>query len=120
MNSKTQYDEIKFSKQSGSYCVCIIDIVNSSQVTANMTNSDDVRNYYSTFINTAATIARNFCAKVIKNMGDGLIYYFPSTVNCSNERAFDDVLECCVTLNSASSAISAKLKGGFAFNAISN
>ncbi len=42
-------------------------------------------------------------------MGDGLIYYFPSTVNCSNERAFDEVLECCVTMNSASSAISAKL-----------
>ena len=72
-------------------------------------NSEDVRNYYSTFINSAATIARNFGAKVIKNVGDSLIYYFPSTIDSSNERAFNDVLECCVTMNASSSAISAKL-----------
>ena len=101
--------KLKFSKQSESYCVCIIDIVNSTKVTANMSNSDDVRNYYSTFINSAATIARNFGAKVIKNVGDSLIYYFPSTVDSSNERAFNDILECCVTMNAASSVISAKL-----------
>ena len=29
-----QYDEIKFSDQSHNYCVCIIDIVNSTLVTA--------------------------------------------------------------------------------------
>ena len=101
--------EIKFSKQSESYCVCIIDIVNSTQVTAKLTNSDDVRNYYSIFINTVATIARNFGARVIKNVGDSLIYYFPPTVDCSNERAFNNVLECWVNTNAASSVISGKL-----------
>ena len=109
MSHNTDEDEIKFSKQSESYCVCIIDIVNSTQITAQMTNSDDVRNYYSTFINTVATIARNFGARVIKNVGDSVIYYFPPTVDCSNERAFNNVLECCVNLNAASSVISDKL-----------
>ena len=51
MNLNSDEEEIKFSKQSESYCVCIIDIVNSTKVTANM-NSEDVRNYYSTFINS--------------------------------------------------------------------
>ena len=79
MNSNSDDEEIKFSKQSESYCVCIIDIVNSTKITANITNSEDIRNYYSTFINSVAIIARNFGAKVIKNVGDSLIYYFPST-----------------------------------------
>lgn len=102
-------EEIMFSSQSESYCVCIIDIVNSTQITAGMTNSDDVRNYYSIFINSAAILARNFGAKVIKNVGDSIIYYFPSTVNSSNELAFNNVLECCATMNAATSVISAKL-----------
>lgn len=109
MNPNTDEDEIKFSRQSESYCVCIIDIVNSTKVTATMTNSEDVRNYYSTFINTVATIARNFGARVIKNVGDSVIYYFPSTVDSSNERAFNNVLECCVNMNAVSSVISDKL-----------
>lgn len=109
MNPNTDEEEIKFSKQSESYCVCIIDIVNSTQVTAKMTNSEDVRNYYSTFINTVATIARNYGARVIKNVGDSLIYYFPPTVDSSNERAFNNVLECCVNTNAVSSVISDKL-----------
>jgi two-component system response regulator ChvI len=110
MSSNThEDDEIKFSKQSESYCVCIIDIVNSTKVTAKMTNSDDVRNYYSTFINSGATVARNFGARVIKNVGDSLIYYFPSTVDSSNEHAFNNVLDCCINMNAASSVISGKL-----------
>ena len=109
MNSHAGDDEIKFSSQSESYCVCIIDIVNSTKVTAKMTNSDDVRNYYSTFINTIAAVARNFGAKIIKNVGDSLIYYFPATGDSSNERAFNNVLECCVIMNAASSVISGKL-----------
>jgi hypothetical protein len=50
-----------------------------------MTNSYDVRNYYSIFINIAATIARNFGAKIIKNVGDSLIFYSTSTVDSFNE-----------------------------------
>ncbi len=109
MNPNTDEEEIKFSKQSESYCVCIIDIVNSTQLTAKMTNSKDVRNYYSTFINTVATIARNFGARIMKNVGDSLIYYFPLTVDSSNERAFNNVLECCINTNAVSSVISGKL-----------
>ena len=41
-------------------------MVNSTSITAKMTNSDDVKKYYEIFINTMATIARNFEGKVIK------------------------------------------------------
>ena len=92
MNS-TPDEEIKFSDRSENYCVCIIDMVNSTSITAKMTNSDDVKKYYGIFINTMATIARNFEGKVIKNTGDSVIYYFPNTSDSSNEYAFRNVLE---------------------------
>ena len=103
-----QYDEIKFSDQSYNYCVCIIDIVNSTLVTARMTNSNDIRKYYSIFISTMATIARNFEGKVIKNSGDSVVYYFPNTSDSSNECAFRNVLECCLTMITANSVINDK------------
>ena len=45
-----------------------------------------------------AAIARNFDAKVIKNTGTSLIYYFPKTSDSSNLSAFRDVLECGITM----------------------
>lgn len=104
-----QYDEIKFSDQSQNYCVCIIDIVNSTLVTARITNAQHIRKYYSIFINTMATIARNFEGRVIKNSGDSVVYYFPNTSDSANECAFRNVLECCLTMIAAHSVINDKL-----------
>jgi len=102
-------DEIKFSDQSDSYCVCIIDMVNSTSITAQMNNAEDVKKYYTIFINTMATIARNFEGKVIKNSGDSVIYYFPNTCDSSNECAFRNVMECCLTMLAANTVINDKL-----------
>src|SRR5205809_4486319 len=102
-------DEIKFSDWSESYCVCIIDMVNSTSVTARMTNPKDVKKYYTIFINTMATIARNFEGKVIKNSGDSVIYYFPNTCDSGNECAFRNVMECCLTMIAANTVINDKL-----------
>ena len=84
-------------------------MVNSTSITAKMTNSDDVKKYYGIFINTMATIARNFEGKVIKNTGDSVIYYFPNTCDSSNECAFRNVLECCLTMIAATCVIDEKL-----------
>lgn len=102
-------EEIKFSDYSKNYCICIIDIVNSTLVTATMTDSDDIRKYYSIFINTMSTIARNFDAKMIKNLGDSVICYFPYTADLSDEGSFKNVLECCITMTAANSVINDKL-----------
>lgn len=84
-------------------------MVNSTLVTAQFTNSDDIRKYYSIFINTMATIARNFEGMIIKNSGDSMIYYFPNTSEYNNECAFRNVLECCLTMIAANSVINEKL-----------
>lgn len=75
-----------------------------------MTNSKDIRKYYSIFINTMATVSANFGAKIVKNIGDSVMYYFPRTADPSNKHAFKNVLECCVTMSAANSAIHDKLK----------
>ena len=58
-------------------CVGIVDIVNSTKITADIGDSENVAKYYSIFINTMAVIARNFGAEVIKNVGDSVIFFFP-------------------------------------------
>ncbi|MGC2426141.1 MAG: response regulator [Nitrososphaeraceae archaeon] len=103
-------EEISFSSQSQNFCVCFVDMVDSTKITAEATNKEKVRKYYSIFINTMATIARNFGAKVIKNTGDCLISYYPKTSDSTYKSAFKDVIECGLTMIEASPIINAKLK----------
>ena len=51
----------------------------------------------------------NFGAKIIKNAGDCLIYYFPKTHDSNNKLAFKDVIECAITMISAHHIINARL-----------
>ena len=79
--------------------------------TYRMKEPDKIRRYYSIFINTMAAIARNFRAKIIKNTGTGLIYFFPNTSlpSSNNLSAFKDVIECGITSVAAKAVINAKL-----------
>ncbi len=90
-------------------CVCFVDIVDSTRVTSSINNPEKVRRYYEIFLNTMAAIARNFGAKIIKNVGDCLIFCYPGTSDPSNKSAFNDVLECFVTMIEARSTINQKL-----------
>ncbi len=56
-----------------------------------------------------AILARNYNAKIVKNAGDALIFYFPETSDSSNETAFKNMLECFTTMLSARDIINAKL-----------
>ena len=103
-------EEISFSGQTQNFCVCFVDMIGSTKITAETTNTEKVRKYYSIFINTMAVIARNFDAKIIKNTGDCLISYFPKTSDSTNKSAFKDVIECGLTMIEASPIINAKLK----------
>ena len=90
-------------------CVCFVDMVNSTQITGDINEPEKLRKYYGIFLNTIAAIARNYRAKIIKNAGDCLIFYFPETIDSTNESAFRDVLECCITMISARCTINTKL-----------
>ena len=83
-------------------------MMNSTKITSVLGNVELVR-YYSIFLNSMASIAKNYGAKIIKNAGDCLIYYFPNTSDKSNPQSFRNVLDCSITMISAHRVINAKL-----------
>ena len=102
-------EEISFSSKAESYCVSFVDIVNSTNITAQISHSEKIGKYYSIFINTMATLARDYGAKITKNAGDSLIYYFPKTADSTNKAAFKDVIECGLTMISAGTVLNTKM-----------
>jgi two-component system, OmpR family, response regulator ChvI len=104
-------EEIFFSGKSQSYCVCFVSMVDSIGFTFQINDAEKIRKYYSIFINTMAAIARNFGAKIIKNTGTSLVYFFPETSSTGdNQSAFRDVVECGITMIAASDVINDKLR----------
>jgi CheY-like chemotaxis protein/class 3 adenylate cyclase len=104
-------EEIYFADQSnGYYCVCIVDMVNSSQITAKIADGNKIKKYYEIFLNAMAALAKNFGAKVIKNVGDALLFYFPDTSDTENMIAFKEVLECCTAIIAAHEFINIRLE----------
>ena len=59
-------------------------MVDSIGFTFQIKDAEKVRKYYSIFINTMTAIARNFGAKIIKNTGTSLVYFFPKTYSTDN------------------------------------
>ena len=67
------------------FCVGIIDIVNSTNTVAKLPQNKAPR-YYELFLNLMAKTVMQFNAKILKTMGDGLLFYFPDT--CYSDRKF--------------------------------
>ncbi len=89
-----QDNQITFVNFSNNYCVCIIDIIESTNNTYDILESKKIKQYYSVFLNTMTSIINRHGGKVIKNAGDNLLYYFPRTMNQLNYLDFQDVIEC--------------------------
>jgi CheY-like chemotaxis protein/class 3 adenylate cyclase len=102
--------EICFLPHSQNYCVCFVDLVNSTKITAEISDQRKIGQYYSIFINTMAVLVKHYGAKIVKNVGDALIFYFPGTSDARNETAFQNVLECLTTMLVARNIINAKLR----------
>ena len=86
-------------------CVSVIDIVGSTNLVSTIGRSKDIRKFYEIYINKISNILKNYRAKIIKNVGDGIISYFPDTVDTTNIRVFENVLECCFAQNAYATAI---------------
>ena len=69
--------EVIFSNKSESYCISFVDIIGSSQITSNLYNSGKLKNFYTFFINEIADIVKNHSGKILKTVGDGVIFFFP-------------------------------------------
>jgi two-component system, OmpR family, response regulator ChvI len=84
-------------------------MMDSIKITSEIIDINKISRYFSIFLNTLLTIAKNFNAKTIKVTSDGLIFYFPETYDSSNKSAFKDVIECCLTMIAANITINKEL-----------
>jgi class 3 adenylate cyclase len=91
---------------SGNYCIYFADIVGSTLITVSRINDGkDRAKYYAIFLNYISIAARQFGAKVMKNAGDGLFWYFPQTQDHIKYDVFERVIDCCMTLTKAHTII---------------
>lgn len=101
-------NDISFSECCCTCCVGIIDMVNSTRITAGL-KRDQMNKYYCFFINWAAAIIRGYGGTVVKNTGDGLLFYFPSTGQSENVRTISDCLNCSIAMTRLHPSVNSKL-----------
>jgi len=101
--------EIRFSGDSIKSCVVFIDLVDSTKNTITMDNLEHIRIYYTKFMNSISKIVKNYGGKVIKNIGDCLLLYFPKASDNKNENAFREVIECGLKILDSRYAVNQEL-----------
>ena len=85
---------IKFTDDSLKCCVCFIEFQSSINNPAIADDSSNIREYYSTVINSLSQIIKRYNGKIVKSLGDRLLCYFLNFSDLNNEKAFEDVIEC--------------------------
>ena len=101
--------EVVFSNKSECYCISIVDIVGSTQITSKLYNSGKIKKFYTVFINEVADIVKQHDGKILKTVGDGVIFFFPQTSIVENIDGFKQALECLLKMVSSRDIINAKL-----------
>ena len=91
---------ISFEEIHQNYCVGIVDIVSSTKIISKLSQKEGCI-YYSVFLNTIGYIAQSHGAKVVKNIGDAILFYFPK--DSSNN--LQCTLECTTKMLEASEMI---------------
>ena len=98
---------LQFSDYSEKYCVCMVDIMNSTKITSNLSDSE-TSEFYRIFLNSTAEIVKKSGGIVVKNIGDALLFYFPELPS-QNFNVFKKTLDCCLTMASSTQEINDKL-----------
>lgn len=102
-------NEVVFSNKSECYCISIIDIVGSTQITSKLYHSGKIKKFYTVFINEIADIVKHYDGRILKTVGDGVIFFFPRTSTIENIEPFKQALECLLEMVSSRNVINAKL-----------
>ncbi len=101
---------LKFSDSTQDCSVGVIDIMSSTKTTANLTN-DQTSHFYGIFINATAKIIKKFNGVTVKNLGDGILFYFPK-MKTSTEEELKNTLQCCFDICGAHDEINKEMKQG--------
>lgn len=102
-------DGLSFSEVSSICCVGVIDIVNSTKITSRL-STHKMGNFYCRFINWANAVIKGFGGKVVKNTGDGLLFYFPVDQRSEAPKGIRDCLNCSIALSMLHPNINSKFR----------
>jgi len=101
-------DIVSFSGTPQYFAVGSIDIVNSTNITAKL-SFENTSLFYSIFLNSMSVIVKACGGVVVKNIGDGLMFYFQENQNSSDKHIFINMLECGLNMLYARDMINEKL-----------
>ena len=104
----TKNYSVNFTGNSESYCVGMVDIVNSTKITHQMNHEKTIQ-YYQIFLNSMGSVLGRFGGVVIKNIGDSLMYYFPESSKHKRKYGFMSCLEANLAIIEEHFAMSNKL-----------
>jgi len=109
---REQYSILHFSEHFNQYAVGIIDIVGSTNITANLSEKK-IGDFYGIFINDISKIIKKFEGMVVKNIGDSLLFYFADTLEKSHKNAtqksFENAIKCGFAIIDHHSIINKKI-----------
>ncbi len=96
-----------FAKFHSELVVGMLDIVRSTEITMTL-SGDQIDDFYATFLQETSAILHSHGAIIIKNIGDGILFYFPKTFKKDAE-SFAEVIECAKALLAGREKINEKL-----------
>jgi len=87
---------LKFSQHTQNDCVCVIDMKDSTKISATLSDND-VTKLYEIFLNFMAKIVKNYDGEVVKNIGDALMFRFPN-IDLYDSKILKNIIECCLNM----------------------
>ncbi len=93
-----QQEEIllKFSQHAQNDCVGVIDMKDSTKISAEL-SEEEFSKMYEIFLNFMAKIIREHGGQVVKSIGDALMFRF-SDIKPHDTAAMKNVVECCLSM----------------------
>jgi len=69
---------LEFSGESMNCCVCLVDMIDSTKISSGVPYSK-ISFFYSTFLNSMADTIEKHGGKIVKSIGDSILFYFPES-----------------------------------------
>lgn len=87
---------LKFSQHAQNDCVGVIDMKDSTKISADLSD-ENVTKMYEIFLNFMAKIIRKHNGEVVKSIGDALMFRF-ANVDPKDSEVMKNILECCLSM----------------------
>ena len=99
---------LKFSQHTQNDCVGVIDMKDSTKISAKLSDND-VTKLYEIFLNFMAKIVKKYDGEVVKNIGDALMFRFSNT-DLNDSKTTKNILECCLNMIESHNALTKQLE----------